>query len=88
LVPAISTARFGSTGRIEHALASVNVRFKNFIFELKKFRKKYLHVRNGNSCGFAKFETEIHLFVACKNKTKKTKIRTPRSKLHIRNLKQ
>jgi hypothetical protein len=29
-------------------------------------------------CGYSKFETEIHLFVAC---TKKTKIHTPRSKL-------
>jgi hypothetical protein len=44
----------------------------------KNSEKKYLHVRNGNVCGYVKFKTEIHLFVDC---TKRTKIRTLRSKL-------
>jgi hypothetical protein len=41
---------------------------------------------DGNACGYAKFETEIPLFVACIKKTKKYVLRAVSYNVH--NLKQ
>jgi hypothetical protein len=45
---------------------------RNVVLSLKNFEKKYLHVHNRNTRGYAKFETEIHLFMTCTKKDKNT----------------